>query len=65
MSELLRQPVGDVSLPLAQIAGRRGGFNIPRQLDGVTIEWVVLNGGANDLRGGAIASEQPHLSGPY
>jgi len=45
----LREPVGDVSLPLAQVAGGRGAFNIPTQLDDVRTEWVVLNGGANDL----------------
>ena len=46
----LREPVGDVSLSFAQVAGGRSAFNIPNQLDGVQAEWVVLNGGANDLR---------------
>lgn len=46
---LLKEPVGDVSLYLAQIAGGRGALNIPTQLEGVGVEWVVLNGGANDL----------------
>lgn len=45
----LGEPVGDVSLPLARVAGGRGTFNIPAQLQGVNAQWVVLNGGANDL----------------
>lgn len=53
----LREPVGDVSLPLAQIAGGRGPLNIPSQLSGVTTQWVVLNGGANDLSGNCDCSD--------
>ena len=49
LQALLKEPVGDVSLSLAQIAGGIGPLNIPAQLDGVTAEWVVVNGGANDL----------------
>ncbi|MFW2542155.1 SGNH/GDSL hydrolase family protein [Primorskyibacter sp. 2E107] len=45
----LGEPVGDVSLPLAQVLGGRGALNIPAQLAGVRADWVVLNGGANDL----------------
>ncbi|MEQ5869763.1 SGNH/GDSL hydrolase family protein [Sagittula sp. NFXS13] len=45
----LGEPVGDVSLPLAQVAGGRGALNIPTQLEGVQADWIVLNGGANDL----------------
>jgi len=47
----LGEPVGDVSLPLAQVTGGRGALNIPAQLSSVQAEWVVLNGGANDLSG--------------
>ncbi|WP_425097566.1 SGNH/GDSL hydrolase family protein [Tropicibacter sp. S64] len=47
----LGEPVGDVSLPLAQVAGGRGALNIPSQLAGLTPTFVVLNGGANDLSG--------------
>lgn len=45
----LGEPVGDVSLTSAQVKGGRGPLNIPAQLSGVRAEWVVLNGGANDL----------------
>ena len=53
----LREPVGDVSLSLAQIAGGRGAFNIPNQLARVQAQWVVLNGGANDLMGNCDCSD--------
>ncbi len=53
----LREPVGDVSLSFARVAGGRGGFNIPNQLDGVQAQWVVLNGGANDLRSNCDCSD--------
>lgn len=53
----LKEPVGDVSLSLAQVAGGRGAFNIPTQLEGVRVEWVVLNGGANDLSGNCDCSD--------
>ncbi len=53
----LREPVGDVSLSLAKIAGGRGAFNIPNQLDNVRAQWVVLNGGANDLMGNCDCSD--------
>ena len=49
LQKLVKEPVGDVSLPLAQVAGGLGPLNIPRQLDGVQAQWVVVNGGANDL----------------
>ena len=49
LQERLGEPVGGVSLSFAQVAGGVGGLNIPTQLDGVQAEWVVLNGGANDL----------------
>ncbi|MBY6152336.1 SGNH/GDSL hydrolase family protein [Vannielia litorea] len=45
----LGEPVGDVSLPLARVAGGSGSLNIPTQLSGVSAPWVVLNGGANDI----------------
>jgi len=45
----LNEPVGDVSLPLAKVAGGAGPLNIPSQLEGITVSHVVLNGGANDL----------------
>ncbi len=45
----LGEPVGDVSLSLAQVAGGLGAWNIPTQVDGLRTEWVVLNGGSNDL----------------
>ena len=53
----LGEPVGDVSLPLAQVAGGRGALNIPTQLIGLRAEWVVLNGGANDLSGNCDCSD--------
>lgn len=53
----LGEPVGDVSLPLAQVAGGRGPLNIPVQLSGVRTDWVVLNGGANDLGRGCNCSD--------
>lgn len=45
----LRQPVGDVSMSFARVAGGSGSLNIPTQLMGLRPDWVVLNGGANDL----------------
>lgn len=45
----LGEPVGDVSLPFAQVAGGRGQLNIPTQLCDVSADWIVLNGGANDI----------------
>jgi lysophospholipase L1-like esterase len=53
----LGEPVGDVSLPLARVAGGRGALNIPKQLEGLSVEWIVLNGGANDLSGGCDCSD--------
>lgn len=53
----LREPVGDVSLSLARVAGGQGALNIASQLDGVTAPWVVLNGGANDLSGNCDCSD--------
>ncbi|GGE37651.1 hypothetical protein GCM10011360_26810 [Primorskyibacter flagellatus] len=50
------EPVGDVSLPLARVTGGRGALNIPDQLSGVRAQWIVLNGGANDLSGGCDCS---------
>lgn len=47
----LGEPVGDVSLTLAKVAGGTGPLNIPNQLRGVIAQWVVLDGGANDLSG--------------
>nr|WP_096707651.1 SGNH/GDSL hydrolase family protein [Phaeobacter gallaeciensis] len=47
----LREPVGDVSLSFARLIGGGGALNIPSQLNGVAADWVVLNGGANDLSG--------------
>jgi hypothetical protein len=57
LEERLREPVGDVSMPAVRILGRAGAFNIPSQLDGLRVEWVVLNGGANDLRGNCNCSD--------
>ncbi|MCR8827474.1 SGNH/GDSL hydrolase family protein [Pseudosulfitobacter koreensis] len=57
LQERLGAPVGDVSLSLAQVAGGRGPLNIPAQLDGVRADWVVLNGGSNDLSGGCDCSD--------
>lgn len=45
----LGEPVGDVSLPFARVAGGQGQLNIPTQLAGVSAQWVVMNGGANDI----------------
>lgn len=53
----LAEPVGDVSLPLARMTGGRGALNIPAQLEGLRAEWVILNGGANDLRGNCDCSD--------
>jgi lysophospholipase L1-like esterase len=47
----LGQRVGDVSMSFARVAGGRGALNIPMQLVGLRPDWVVLNGGANDLSG--------------
>ncbi|WP_254682449.1 SGNH/GDSL hydrolase family protein [Phaeobacter gallaeciensis] len=47
----LREPVGDVSLSFARLIGGGGALNIPSQLNEVEADWVVLNGGANDLSG--------------
>lgn len=41
--------VGDVSLPYAQLAAGRGALNIVRQVEGLGVPWIVLNGGANDI----------------
>lgn len=49
LQERLGEPVGDVSFPLAQVSGGLGPLNIPAQLEALRPEWVVLNGGANDL----------------
>ena len=53
----LGEPVGDVSFALAQVGGGRGPLNIPTQLAGLTPEWVVLNGGANDLSSNCDCSD--------
>jgi len=53
---LLGKPVGDVSQPLARVAGGTGSLNIPSQLEGIRAQWVVLNGGANDLSGACECS---------
>lgn len=53
----LREPVGDVSLPLARVMSGAGPLNIPSQLSGVTAPWIVLNGGANDLAGRCDCSD--------
>ncbi|OWU84177.1 GDSL family lipase [Oceanicola sp. 22II-s10i] len=45
----LGEPVGDVSIPLAQVTGGVGSLNIPAQLQGLRVPVVVVNGGANDL----------------
>ncbi|MBV2358863.1 SGNH/GDSL hydrolase family protein [Thalassococcus sp. CAU 1522] len=51
LARLLDEPVGDVSLPFARVTGDRpGGMDIRRQVDGLAPDWIVLNGGANDLR---------------
>lgn len=57
LQESLGEKVGDVSTPGAQITGRGGAFNIPAQLEGLSVEWVVLNGGANDLRSNCDCSD--------
>lgn len=49
LQRILDEAVGDVSLSLAQVDGGIGPLNIPEQIDGYAPEWVVLNGGANDL----------------
>jgi lysophospholipase L1-like esterase len=49
VSQRLDVPVGDVSLPYAQIMDGRGALNIPHQLSDVSAEWIVVNGGANDI----------------
>ncbi|WP_293574907.1 SGNH/GDSL hydrolase family protein [Phaeobacter sp.] len=55
LSARLQQPVGDVSLSFARITDgpsllNRGPLNITRQAEPLRAEWVILNGGANDLR---------------
>ncbi|WP_407494938.1 SGNH/GDSL hydrolase family protein [Pseudooceanicola sp. MF1-13] len=56
LEQQLGEPVGDVSLPLAQVAGGRGALNIPTQLKNISADWVVLNGGANDISGACDCS---------
>lgn len=51
LSNRLGVPVGDVSLPFARVTGGRPGpMSIPNQVSGLAPDWIVLNGGANDLR---------------
>ncbi|KEP69306.1 GDSL family lipase [Thioclava dalianensis] len=57
LQQELREPVGDVSLSLARITSGRGAFNIPNQLESVRAQWVVLDGGANDLSGQCECSD--------
>ena len=57
LRENLGERVGDVSLPAARIAGGSGALNIPEQLQGLKVEWVVLVGGANDLGGNCDCSD--------
>lgn len=57
LEDRLGVAVGDVSLPLAEVMGSVGPLNIPNQLDGVRAEWVVLNGGANDLSTGCDCTD--------
>jgi acyl-CoA thioesterase-1 len=48
----LEVPVGDVSMPFARIVDGRAaaGLDITAQVRGVEgVDWVLLNGGANDL----------------
>ena len=49
LQRILGEPVGDVSLSLARVDGGIGPLNIPQQINAHAPEWVVLNGGANDL----------------
>lgn len=44
-------PVGDLSLPLARVTNASGPLSIASQVRNQSTDWVVLNGGANDLRG--------------
>ncbi len=54
LAERLGVAVGDVSLPAARMTGSRPGpMHIPNQVAGLSPDWpdwMVLNGGANDLR---------------
>lgn len=54
LGALLDEPVGDVSLPYASITGSTGpgALSIARQTSALSPDWVVMNGGANDLRAG-------------
>lgn len=54
LGALLEEPVGDVSLPYASVTGTTGpgALDIARQTSALSPEWVVMNGGANDLRAG-------------
>lgn len=45
----LGEQVGDVSLAFARVSGGQGPLNIANQLANVRADWIVLNGGANDL----------------
>ncbi|QFS83891.1 hypothetical protein FIU97_14170 [Roseivivax sp. THAF40] len=59
LSRRLSLPVGDVSLPFASVTGSTGGgpLNISRQVRDLSPRWVVMNGGANDLRVGCSGAE--------
>jgi len=50
MSALLREPVGDVATSLARVTEGVGPLSIPSQVARLSAEWVILDGGANDLR---------------
>lgn len=57
LSARLGEPVGDVSLSFAQVAGGSGPLNIPTQLSGRRADWFVVNGGANDLSGNCSCTD--------
>ncbi|XDA98714.1 SGNH/GDSL hydrolase family protein [Sulfitobacter sp. LCG007] len=57
LQDRLGERVGDVSMPGARIEDGRGAFSISSQLEDVRVEWVVLNGGANDLNAGCDCAE--------
>ena len=53
----LGQPVGDLSLPFARVTGASGALSIAEQVDGLSADWVVLDGGANDLGVGCSGAQ--------
>lgn len=57
LQRLLGEPVGSVARSLAQVDGGVGFLSIPNQIAGYAPEWIIVNGGANDLSQNCRCSE--------